>query len=148
MGRSLTIRCFPTTTSDEISRGIPLWASISLGFTDEHYHLSCPHCATRLAIAIGEYGHYSAIRDHNDGDISRLPLDPITAQDLTGIGRWMYDTAAAGGDTALAHGLTYLFGRARCGMCGSRFKLADWFEAENSPAQPIDPILPPTDRST
>jgi hypothetical protein len=128
--------------------GYTFWASISLDFIDEHYHLSCPHCAVRLAIVIGDHGHYSAIRDDNDGDIHRLPLHPTTPQDLTGIGRWIHDAAVASGDTTLADGLTYLFGRAGCGMCGSRFNLADWFEAENSPDQPIDPIVPRTNGST
>ncbi|MFG2045127.1 hypothetical protein [Dactylosporangium sp. NPDC048998] len=128
--------------------GYTFWATISLDFTDEHYHLSCPHCAARLAIVIGDYGHYSAIRDYNDGDIHRLPLRPVNPQDLTGIGRWMHDTASADGVTTLAEGLTYLFGRASCSICGSVFNVAEWLEAENSPSQPIDPIAPRTDRST
>jgi len=42
------------------------------------------------------------------------------------------EVAVAAGDMILADGLTYLFGRAGCGVCGSTFDLADWFEAENS----------------
>ncbi|MBF9131150.1 hypothetical protein I0C86_19610 [Plantactinospora sp. S1510] len=94
-----------------------------------------------------DYGHYSAIRDHDD-DIHRVPLHPASPEELTGIGGWAHGVATAGGDTTLADGLTYLFGRATCSMCGSRFDLADWLEAENSPRQPIDPIVPRTDRST
>lgn len=128
--------------------GYTFWASISLDFADEHYHLGCPHCSTRLAIVIGDYGHYSAIRDYSDGDVHRLPLRPAAPADLAGIGQWMHDTAVAGHDMTLADGLTYLFGQAACGACGSTFNLTDWFEAENSPTQPIDPIVPRTDRST
>jgi hypothetical protein len=128
--------------------GYTFWASISMDFTDEHYHVGCPHCSTRLAIVIGEYGHYSAFRHYNDGDIHRIPLKPAVPNELAGIGRWMHDTAAAVGDTLLAGGLTYLFGQATCGLCGSTFNLADWFEAENGPPQPIDPIIARTDRST
>ncbi|WP_285470918.1 hypothetical protein [Actinoplanes sp. NBRC 101535] len=127
--------------------GYTFWASISLDFTDEHYHLGCPHCSTRLAIVIGDYGHYSAIRDYNDGDVHRVPLRPAAPADLAGVGRWMHETASASGDTALADGLTYLFGDVECGACGCTFNLADWFEAENSPAQPIDPVVPRTDCS-
>jgi hypothetical protein len=105
--------------------GFTFWASISLDFTDEHYHLGCPHCAARLAIVIGDYGHYSAIRDHNDGDIRRVPLRRVRPEGLTGIGRWMHGVAAAGGDAVLADGLTYLFGRASCSICGSAFTIAD-----------------------
>lgn len=128
--------------------GYTFWAVISLDFTDEHYHVGCPHCSVRLAIVIGEYGHYSAFRHHDDGDIHRIPLKPALPETLTGIGRWMHDTAATGGDMTLADGLTYLFGRATCGLCGSTFATADEFEAENSPHQPIDPVIVRTHRST
>jgi hypothetical protein len=128
--------------------GYTFWASIGLDFTDEHYHVGCPHCSTRLAIVIGEYGHYSAFRHYNDGDIHRVPLNPATPDELTGMSRWMHDTATKSGDMLLADGLTYLFGQATCGLCGSTFNLTDWLEAENSPHQPIDPIVPKTDRST
>ncbi|MET8040233.1 hypothetical protein ABZU25_05115 [Micromonospora sp. NPDC005215] len=127
--------------------GYTFWASISLDFTDEHYHLGCSHCATRLAIVIGDYGRYSAVRDHDDGDIHRVPLAPSKPADLTRIGGWMHGIAATGGDTTLANGLTYLFGRVTCSRCGSRFDLAEWLEAEYGPGQPVDPIVPRTDRS-
>lgn len=128
--------------------GYTFWAWISLDFADEHYHVGCPSCETRLAIVIGDYGHYSAIRHYNDGDIHRVPLNPAAPSEMTGIGRWMHDTATMGGDTLLADGLTYLFGKATCSACGSTFDLADRFEAENGPTQPIDPIVPKTDCST
>nr|BFE58897.1 hypothetical protein GCM10020063_034230 [Dactylosporangium thailandense] len=128
--------------------GYTFWATISLDFTDEHYHLGCPHCAVRLAVVIGDYGHYSAIRHYNDGDIHRVVLRPAAPGELTGIGRWMYDTADAAGETVLADGLTYLFGRATCSTCGSVFNVAEWLEAENGPSQPIDSVVPRTDRST
>ncbi|XVU20992.1 hypothetical protein ACQPZJ_27400 [Actinoplanes sp. CA-054009] len=127
--------------------GYTFWASISLDFTDEHYHVDCPHCCIRLAIVIGDYGHYSAFRHYTDGDIGRVPLNPAVPGELNGIGRWMHDSAVTGGDMLLADGLTYLFGQATCCSCGSTFNLADWLEAENSPYQPIDPIVPRTDRS-
>ncbi|HWS37601.1 MAG TPA: hypothetical protein VN408_33335 [Actinoplanes sp.] len=122
--------------------GYTFWASISMDFTDEHYHLGCPQCATQLAIVIGEYGCYAAFRHYTDGDINRVPLMPAAPTELTGIRRWAHDTAMAIGDPVLAAGLAHLFGRARCGLCGCSFDLADWFEAENSPGQPIDPVVP------
>ncbi|GAA1036943.1 hypothetical protein GCM10009557_49000 [Virgisporangium ochraceum] len=127
--------------------GYTFWAAIDMDFTDEHYHVGCPHCATRLAVVIGDYGHYSAVRDFHDGDIHRVPLLPADPRDLTGIGRWMHAAAVAAGEPVIADGLTYLFGRAGCGACGSVFPVSDWFEAENGPSQPIDPVVPRTDRS-
>ncbi|MEV4349369.1 hypothetical protein AB0J83_33340 [Actinoplanes sp. NPDC049596] len=122
--------------------GYTFWASISMDFTDEHHHVGCPHCSTRLVIVIGEYGNYSAFRHHNDGDVDRIPPRPAVPEDLTEIRRWMHDTVVTGGDKVLAEGLSYHFGRATCGLCGRTFTVADWFEAENSPHQPIDPIVP------
>ncbi|MET7425739.1 hypothetical protein [Dactylosporangium sp. NPDC005555] len=127
--------------------GYTFWATISLDFTDEHYRILCPHCATPLMIVIGDYGRYAAIRDHDEGDILRTPLRPVEPAALHGFRRWMHDTAA-GGDPILAGGLTYLFGDATCSRCHSVFNVADWYEAENSPAQPIDPVIPRVDRST
>ncbi|MEU0563632.1 hypothetical protein [Dactylosporangium maewongense] len=128
--------------------GYTFWATISLDFTDEHYRTHCPHCATPLMIVIGDYGHYAAIRDHDEGDILRTPLHPVEPETLHGFRRWMHETAVACGDPILADGLTYLFGDATCSSCHSVFNVADWYEAENSPAQPIDPVIPRVDRST
>ncbi|WP_378079191.1 hypothetical protein [Actinoplanes sichuanensis] len=142
-------RALTTLLQDALAfAGYTLWASISLDFTDEHYHVGCPHCPTRLAIVIGEHGRYSAFRHYNDGDTHRIPLKPARPEELTGISRWMHDTAANGGDMLLADGLTYLFGQASCGLCGSTFNIADWLEAENSPHQPIAPIVARNDFST
>ncbi|MFB6392376.1 hypothetical protein [Polymorphospora lycopeni] len=127
--------------------GYTLWATISLDFSDEHYQVGCPHCAVRLMIVIGDYGCYSAIRDEWEGDVQRVPLRPADVAGLDGIRRWMHDSAVAGGDPVLAGGLTYLFGDATCGDCGSVFTVADWYEAENGPSQPIDPVVPRVDRS-
>lgn len=128
--------------------GYTFWAAISLDYTDEHYRIHCPHCATPLMIVIGDYGNYAAIRDDGRGDILRQPLRPVQTSALHGFRRWMHDTAVACRDPILADGLTYLFGDATCSSCYSAFNVADWFEAENSPAQPIDPVVPRTDRST
>jgi hypothetical protein len=59
----------------------------------------------------------------------------------------MLGAAATGGDMPPAEGLTYLFGQAACSLYSSTFNLAEWIEAENSPHQPIDPIVARTDRS-
>ncbi|HEX6683654.1 MAG TPA: hypothetical protein VF062_12705, partial [Candidatus Limnocylindrales bacterium] len=122
--------------------GYTFWAVISLDYSDEHYRISCPHCAQHLYIVIGEYGNYSAIRHWNDGDVQRLALRPAEPPTLTGIARWMHDTAAANGEVTLADGLTYLFGDAGCAGCGSIFNIANRYEAENSPSQPIEPVAP------
>ncbi|MEV4757297.1 hypothetical protein AB0J86_19575 [Micromonospora sp. NPDC049559] len=127
--------------------GYVFWATISLDYSDEHYRIGCPHCSTRIVVVIGDYGHYSAIRDEWAGDVQRIPLDPAEPAALDGLQRWMYDTAVACGDPILAGGLTYLFGNATCPNCGSVFNIAEWYEAENGPTQPIDPVVPRVDRA-
>ena len=127
--------------------GYTFRATISLDYSDEHYQVGCPHCATRLMIVIGDYGHYSSIRDEWAGDIQRVPLHPAKPAALDGIRRWMYDTAVACSDPILADGLTYLFGDATCPNCGSVFNIAEWDEAENSSTQPIDPVVLRVDRA-
>lgn len=122
--------------------GYTFWSVIALDYSDEHYHLGCPHCAQRLVIVIGDHGHYCAIRHWNDGDVERLPLRPTDPAALTGVARWMHETATASGDLTLANGITYLFGDATCPRCGSTFNVATWYEAENGPTQPIAPVVP------
>jgi hypothetical protein len=122
--------------------GYTFWAVISLDYSDEHYRISCPRCVRRLYIAIGEYGHYSAIRTWDDGDVRRIPLRPADPATLTGIARWMHDTAAVNGELTLAAGLTHLFGDAACPHCGRFVNIAARYEAENSPPQPIELLVP------
>jgi hypothetical protein len=120
--------------------GYAFWAVISYDFEDEHYEVGCPGCAQRLWVVIGDYGCYAAVRHFNDGDVERTPLRAVTPGHLSGIARWMYDAAFASGEVMLAWGLTHLFGDAECPRCGSIFNVAEWYEAENGPPQPIFPI--------
>ncbi|MEV0564904.1 hypothetical protein [Dactylosporangium sp. NPDC050588] len=128
--------------------GYTFWATISLDYTDEHYKIHCPQCATPLMIVIGGYGHYVAIRDDGEGDLLRQPLRPAPPASLHEFRRWMYDTAIACRNPILADGLTYLFGDAICSSCHCVFNVADWYETQNSPTQPIDAVIPRVDRST
>jgi hypothetical protein len=120
--------------------GFDLWSITSYDFTDECYEVGCPHCAARVTVVIGDYGHYSSIRDWHLGDVDRIPLRPVHPKQLQGVRRWMHDTAADQGHADLASGLTYLFGQAECGSCGSVFNVADRYATENSPTQPIEPV--------
>ena len=45
------------------------WSAVLGDFTDDFYHLACPHCLVEVTIAIGEHGRYSAIRDWHLGDV-------------------------------------------------------------------------------
>lgn len=109
------------------------WANVLGDFDDDFYELPCPHCAVEVTIAIGGYGRYAAIRDWNLGDIDRRDLRPTLAQELSGVGRWMYEIAVRDGEAVLAEGISHLFGKAECPSCASVFTIADEYEAANCP---------------
>ncbi|MBT2879457.1 hypothetical protein ACFWQ9_30980 [Streptomyces albidoflavus] len=109
------------------------WSAALGDFTDDFYHLACPHCAVEVTIAVGDHGRYSAIRDWNLGDVDRRDLRPAPSEALSGTGRWMYKTAIRDGREALADGITYLFGKAECPRCASVFDIAAEYTSANRP---------------
>ncbi|MEV6108500.1 hypothetical protein AB0M28_27915 [Streptomyces sp. NPDC051940] len=109
------------------------WAAALGDFEDDFYDVTCPHCGVGVRIAIGNYGRYSAIQDWNLGDVERRDLRPVVSEELTGTGRWMFETAAQAGQKALAEGIAHLFGRAECPACASVFNVADEYTSANRP---------------
>ncbi|MEU7606830.1 hypothetical protein [Streptomyces sp. NPDC041003] len=109
------------------------WANVLGDFTDDFYDLPCPHCATQVTIAIGDYGRYSAIRDWNLGDVDRRDLRPAPDEELSGVGRWMHEVAIRDGEAGLAEGISHLFGKAECPRCASVCTISDEYEAANCP---------------
>ncbi|MDC2955596.1 hypothetical protein PO587_14080 [Streptomyces gilvifuscus] len=109
------------------------WSAVLGDFTDDFYHLACPHCAVEVTIAIGHHGRYSAIRDWHLGDVNRRSLRPAPPETLSGTGRWMHETAVRGGHEALAGGIAHLFGKAECPRCTSVFNIADEYTSANRP---------------
>ncbi|MEV8351942.1 hypothetical protein ACFVTT_37100 [Streptomyces niveus] len=109
------------------------WAAVLGDFTDDFYGVACPHCAAEVTIAIGDCGRYSAIRDWNMGDVHRRDLRPASLDELSGAGRWMYETATRAGEELLASGISHLFGKAGCPGCASVFTIADEYAAFNQP---------------
>ncbi|MEV6978385.1 hypothetical protein [Kitasatospora sp. NPDC093806] len=111
----------------------PLWFEALDDFSDSFYTVTCPHCRAAVTIVIGDYGCYSSVRDWDLGDVHRIPLQPATADALTGVGRMLYGLAERDEQTRFAWGLTHLFGRAECPSCGSLFGIASEYEAANAP---------------
>ncbi|MFF8691618.1 hypothetical protein ACF08W_05370 [Streptomyces sp. NPDC015144] len=109
------------------------WSAVLGDFADDFYQVVCPHCTVEVTIAIGGYGRYSAIRDWHLGDVDRRGLRPASPEDLSGIGRWMYETAVRDGEGVLADGIAHLFGQAECPRCASVFNIADEYAASNRP---------------
>ncbi|MFI8393022.1 hypothetical protein [Streptomyces sp. NPDC085540] len=109
------------------------WANVLGDFTDDFFDLACPHCAVEVIIAIGGYGRYSAVRDWNLGDVDRRDLRPAAVEELSGVGRWMRETAVRDGQAVLADGIAHLFGKAECPRCASVFTISDEYEAANRP---------------
>ncbi len=109
------------------------WSAVLGDFTDDFYHLTCPHCAVEVTIAIGDYGRYSAIRDWHQGDVDRRVLRQASREGLSGIGRWMHETAVRDGREALADGIAHLFGKGECPCCASVFNIAEEYTSANRP---------------
>lgn len=109
------------------------WSAVLGDFTDDFYHVACPHCAVEVTIAIGDHGRYSAIRDWHLGDVDRRGLRPLSSGEFSGIGRWMYETAVRDGHGALADGIAHLFGKAECPRCAGVFNIADEYTSANRP---------------
>lgn len=113
------------------TRGQHLWSAAIGDFEDDFYRVPCPGCGIEVTIAIGEYGHYSAIRDWLEGDIDRHDLRPTPAHSLDDAARQMYETADRDEQQRLAEGLTYLFGQAECPRCADVFAIAEAYMAAN-----------------
>ncbi|MFJ7780607.1 hypothetical protein [Streptomyces yangpuensis] len=109
------------------------WSAVLGDFTDDFYHLACPHCSVDVTIAIGAYGRYAAIRDWHLGDVDRRALRPASSGELRGTGRWMHGTAVRDGQEALADGIAHLFGKAECPRCAAVFGVADEYASANRP---------------
>ncbi|MFJ3820754.1 hypothetical protein [Streptomyces nodosus] len=109
------------------------WSAVLGDFTDDFYHLACPHCAVEVTIAIGDHGRYSAIRDWHQGDVDRRVLRQASPEGLSGIGRWMHETAVRDGREALADGIAHLFGKGECPRCASVFNIAEEYTSANRP---------------
>ncbi|MFF3287237.1 hypothetical protein [Streptomyces sp. NPDC003023] len=86
-----------------------------------------------VTIAIGGHGRYSAIRDWHLGDVDRRDLRPASPEAISGVGRWMHETAVRDGEVLLADGIAHLFGRAECPRCAAAFGIADEYASSNRP---------------
>ncbi|MEE1735178.1 hypothetical protein PUR49_01265 [Streptomyces sp. BE147] len=129
-GRTTTLAAFRDLIAVE---GHYHWSAVLGDFSDDFYQVACPHCAVEVTVAIGSYGRYSAIRDWNPGDVERRDLRPAPSEGLSGIGRWMHETAVRDGQVVLADGIAQLFGRAECPRCASVFNIADEYASSNRP---------------
>ncbi|MGW6985440.1 hypothetical protein ACWGE1_39275 [Streptomyces sp. NPDC054932] len=109
------------------------WAAVLTDSPDASLEVGCPHCPVEVTIAFGAHGRHSAIRHWQLGDVERRALRPASPEDLSGTGRWMYETAVRDGRDVLADGITRLFGRAECPRCASVFTVAEAYTAANRP---------------
>ncbi len=57
----------------------------------------------------------------------------LAVEELSGMGRWMRETAVRDGEEAFAEGIAHLFGRAECPKWSSVFTISDEYEAANRP---------------
>ncbi|MYV97569.1 hypothetical protein [Streptomyces sp. SID3343] len=88
------------------------WAWTLDDLTDAFFAAHCPHSDADVTIAVGDYGHYSAIRDWERGDIDRRPLRPTRPEEMSPLGARLLGIAIRDQWNSLARGLPYVFGTA------------------------------------
>ncbi|MFI1650874.1 hypothetical protein ACH4XT_28565 [Streptomyces avidinii] len=109
------------------------WAAVLQDSADAAYGVGCPHCPVEVTMVIGSHAQYSTIRTEQLNDVERRTLRPATPEQLSGTGRWMYETAVRDGRYPLAEAIVHLFGRAECPRCAALFTFADEYTAANRP---------------
>lgn len=102
--------------------GIGHWPRLAQGLDLRYYEVLCPSCGTNVwlvfDLSIAKASYVDEI-----GDTS--PLRPLEPAALTGIGRRLYDTAAAHGQERVMQAIRYVFGQATCPLCAAEFTIAD-----------------------
>ncbi|MEU2395841.1 hypothetical protein [Streptomyces sp. NPDC007369] len=105
--------------------GERVWSAGRLeGLFEEEYEIDCPACESTLFIAFGDRGTFASAGDYVTADPPKAPLLPADPAALDPFPARLHRTALATGHTAIASGLTYLFGCATCPDCADVFPVS------------------------
>ncbi|MBF9069090.1 hypothetical protein [Streptacidiphilus fuscans] len=109
--------------------GVEVWDRCLEGLATGEYEVDCPYCGVNLCVVIEADDCFCCSDDYASGDVLRSPLRPAAEGDLEDLPRRLHDRATADGQTDLARGVPYLFGRATCTDCSTEFTVADRVKA-------------------
>ncbi|MGW1881991.1 hypothetical protein [Streptomyces sp. NPDC001970] len=103
---------------------VPVWSSRLEGLFEGEYEVDCPVCWSDLFVAFAEYGTFASAGDYVTADPPKAALHPAEPAELDGIAARLHGLARDAGQTGIARGLTYLFGRATCPDCETVFPVS------------------------
>ncbi|MFJ8646857.1 hypothetical protein ACIRNI_12100 [Streptomyces sp. NPDC093546] len=96
--------------------GEPVWSDSLEGLFTEEFEVECPDpgCGAMPFVIFGDHAE--------DDEAETHPADP---SELTGIAQRLHRMASEAGQTGVARGVTYLFGRATCPECDTEFSVSE-----------------------
>lgn len=106
-------------------QGLEVWDRHLENLAEGEHEVDCPYCGVMLTIVFGEDGHFAASEGYANPKAPRSPLRPIDPAQAGGTVQQLHRRALADGQTAVAHGLPYMFGQASCTDCGTEFSVPD-----------------------
>ncbi|MFJ1566657.1 hypothetical protein ACIOG8_20990 [Streptomyces erythrochromogenes] len=95
------------------------------GLFTEEYEVDCPACSSTLFVAFGAYGAFASAGDYVTSDPVKAALLPADPAALDPLPARLHHMATEAGQEKVAHGLTYLFGRATCPDCEEVFAVSE-----------------------
>ncbi|MGD1921717.1 MAG: hypothetical protein ACFCAD_24200, partial [Pleurocapsa sp.] len=86
----------------------------------------CSFCNTEMEIYPGEDNIIAELETDN-GKKQQTDIQPISPESLTGIMKWLYDTATEKGYESIARKITCMMGTGTCLNCGEQFNMPEYF---------------------
>lgn len=105
-------------------RGDPLWGSQLDRLLDGEFEGECPECGACVMAVVGEYGCFLTTEEwFGRPEPKRLPIAPMEASSLSGVGGWLYEAADRADHDVVAEWVRYLFGRGTCPECAEAVEI-------------------------
>lgn len=107
-------------------QGDRLWGCVLDRLSDGEFLALCPACRKDLYVVVGQYGFFVAAGEWiRNSEISRTEIRPLEAENLTGVGNWLYSICDQSADSELAGWIRYLFGVSKCPECRQPFGVVE-----------------------
>lgn len=109
--------------------GNTLWGyklGVAFGILSGDFFANCPSCGGNLYIVIGEYGFFCSLGEWVKRPQSpRMPIVPAQADELAGVGAWLFEQSLLAKDNELGKQICHLFGETTCPKCHQALRVAD-----------------------
>ncbi len=107
-------------------KGYVLWKDVFeyFGYEWVGYYGYCSHCDAEIDVYTTEHSAIAEIKKSRT-EKQQTTLQAISPESLTGIVRWLYDTAKDRGMNSVAQKVTYMMGTGSCPECGTLFQVPE-----------------------